>query len=149
MTKIFMAADCVTRPFSGKGENGAGDGLDDGRPGPYAAAVAEMLIGVCQVCGRRLEYPVERNGQWEDCPRCGKRTRLKPAPIELLEAAPPDEPPPAPPLPETIKTPPPDETQRRLRRSYLKLALLTVILTGVLLGLVWVAEWLRSQVHRP
>lgn len=43
----------------------------------------------------------------------------------------------------------PDKTSRRLRRSYFKLAVVAVILLGIMLGLVWFAEWLRSHHHQP
>jgi DNA-directed RNA polymerase subunit RPC12/RpoP len=110
--------------------------------------MATNLIGVCQVCGRRLEFSVEHSGQSITCPHCGRTTRLKPAPPELIEAAPPEVIPPQP-LAASETEPEPDATQRRLQRSYLKLAIVTVILVAILIGLVQVAEWLRNQAHQP
>ncbi|MCX8155143.1 MAG: hypothetical protein N3J91_01615 [Verrucomicrobiae bacterium] len=109
--------------------------------------MAENLMGVCQVCGRRVEFPSEHSGQSATCPHCGRTTRLKPAPVELLEAAPPEPgaPSPSPALqPASSSAPEPDPVQRRLRRSYLKLLVLTVILVALLVGLVWIAEWLHT-----
>lgn len=109
--------------------------------------MAQNLMGVCQVCGRRLEFPPEQSGQSTACPHCGRATRLKPAPVELLEAAPTGPlTSPASPLisPPPSSAPEPDAVHRRLKRSYLKLLILTVIFLGVLLALVWVAEWLHA-----
>lgn len=107
---------------------------------------------MCQICGRRLEFPPERSGGWAVCAHCGQSTRLKPAPPELWEAAPPDHPPQAMAAcapPATDEAAEADATLRRLRRSYLTLLVVAVILLGVLIGGVWVAEWLRAQAHHP
>jgi hypothetical protein len=109
-------------------------------------------MGVCQVCGRRLQFPPERSGEWSVCPHCGRQTRLKPAPPELLEAAPPELPVASPDTSVSAvgeSQSESDATLRRLKRSYLTLLMVAVILLGLCVAVVWIAEWLRAQAHQP
>jgi hypothetical protein len=107
--------------------------------------VEATFHGVCQVCSRRLDFPADLTGLTRPCPHCGRDTRLKPAPVDLLDAA-------AEPIQAriSIESSAPkgphqvDQTELRLKRSILRLTVVTMILIGVLLGLVAVANWLTK-----
>lgn len=109
--------------------------------------MAQVLQGVCQFCGRVIEFPVEAVGTVIPCPHCGRETKLKPAPIELIEAAPKSVPDAAAPAEEVPPAVGEDDPDARLRRKVRQLVFTTVILVAVLVFLIVAAEWLSRIVH--
>jgi predicted nucleic acid-binding Zn-ribbon protein len=109
-------------------------GLYDGRGLWNIEAMKPAVQGVCSQCGGAFEFALESMGLVQPCPRCGQATRLVPADPQALEQLPV--------VPANAESD--AEEDGALRRQWLKLTIVTVILVAVLVGLVVAAKKLPS-----